>query len=159
MISSLSRHHRLRIICVNDVYSFTAVDGHGGWERAATLMRELKDEISRNETEQSSTGSVVSSSLSSSSSALTFVNGDVMGGSSLLQHSKGRLAVEIMNEVPIDGCVLGNVRTTVRFILHARILAPFVSDLFAPLKCMIITIHTYIFSTNSTTAQLLWRNV
>ena len=104
------RHHRLRIICVNDVYSFTAVDGHGGWGRAATLMRQLKDEIgSRNKV------TCNDSSLSSSSSVLTFVNGDVMGGSSLLQHSKGKLAIEIMNEVPIDACVLGNVRPIFSF--------------------------------------------
>ena len=92
------KEHRLRIICVNDVYSFAAVDGHGGWCRAATLMRKLKSDLLDR----------ASSACSSTCDVLTFVNGDVMGGSSLLQHSKGRLAIDIMNEIPTDGCVLGN---------------------------------------------------
>ena len=92
------KEHRLRIVCVNDVYSFAAVDGHGGWCRAATLMRKLKRDLLDR----------TSSTCSSTCDVLTFVNGDVMGGSSLLQHSKGRLAIDIMNEIPIDGCVLGN---------------------------------------------------
>ena len=85
---------RLRLVCVNDVYSFDDVDSNddcirGGWSRATTLMKELRRDPSCD-------------------SALTIVNGDVLGGSSLLQHCQGAVAIETMNAIPIDLAVLGN---------------------------------------------------
>lgn len=85
---------RLRLVCVNDVYSFDDLDSNdesvrGGWSRATTLMKELKCDPSFD-------------------TALTIANGDVLGGSSLLQHCQGSVAIETMNAIPIDLAVLGN---------------------------------------------------
>eukprot|EP00984_Skeletonema_dohrnii_P037065 scaffold38710_cov200-Skeletonema_dohrnii-CCMP3373.AAC.3 len=85
---------RLRLVTVNDVYSFDDLDSNdesvrGGWSRATSLMKELRCDPSFD-------------------TALTIVNGDVLGGSSLLQHCKGLVAIETMNAIPIDLAVLGN---------------------------------------------------
>lgn len=85
---------RLRLVTVNDVYSFDDLDSNdesirGGWSRATTLMKDLRCE-------------------GSFDTALTIVNGDVLGGSSLLQHCQGSVAIETMNAIPIDLAVLGN---------------------------------------------------
>lgn len=89
-------HHRLSIICVNDVYSFDDADNNGnirgGWARATSLIKSLKR---RRISEPDST-------------VLVTANGDLLGGSSLLQHSKGTAAVEVMNSIPIDVACLGN---------------------------------------------------
>jgi 5'-nucleotidase/UDP-sugar diphosphatase len=88
-------HHRLSLVCVNDVYSFDDVDTtgspRGGWARASTLIKSLRD----NSTPENQT-------------VLVSANGDVLGGSSLLQHSEGRVAVDVMNSIPVDLAVLGN---------------------------------------------------
>eukprot|EP00578_Thalassiosira_sp_NH16_P014037 CAMPEP_0181124934 /NCGR_PEP_ID=MMETSP1071-20121207/26769_1 /TAXON_ID=35127 /ORGANISM="Thalassiosira sp., Strain NH16" /LENGTH=569 /DNA_ID=CAMNT_0023210319 /DNA_START=194 /DNA_END=1903 /DNA_ORIENTATION=- len=39
---------------------------------------------------------------------LTVVNGDVLGGSSLLVNCQGSAAIEVMNSIPVDLAVLGN---------------------------------------------------
>ena len=92
-------YHRLSIICVNDVYSFDDSDTHGwpmgGWSRAATLMKSLKQKYEDD-------------SSSHPRTVLITANGDVLGGSSLLQHSHGKVAVEVMNSIPVDIAVLGN---------------------------------------------------
>ncbi|KAL7438091.1 hypothetical protein ACHAXM_006046 [Skeletonema potamos] len=84
---------RLRLVCVNDVYSFDDLDSNevirGGWTRATTLIKELRCDPSFD-------------------NAITIVNGDVLGGSSLLQHCQGSVAIETMNAIPIDFSVLGN---------------------------------------------------
>ena len=94
--------HRLRIICVNDIYSFDDFDANGpsrgGWSRASTLIKTLKQKCTID----------ASSSNAPSGTVLVTVNGDVLGGSSLLQHTKGEVAVEVMNSVPVDIAVLGN---------------------------------------------------
>ncbi len=86
---------RIRLVTVNDVYSFDDLDSNdesvkGGWSRATTLMKDLRCNSSLFDT------------------ALTIVNGDVLGGSSLLQHCQGSVAIETMNAIPIDLAVLGN---------------------------------------------------
>ena len=85
---------RLRLVTVNDVYSFDDLDSNdesvrGGWSRATTLMKDLRADRSFD-------------------TSLTIVNGDVLGGSSLLQHCQGSVAIETMNAIPIDFAVLGN---------------------------------------------------
>ena len=85
---------RLRLVSVNDVYAFDDLDSNdesvrGGWSRATTLMKELRRDPSFD-------------------TALTIANGDVLGGSSLLQHCHGSVAIETMNAIPIDLAVLGN---------------------------------------------------
>lgn len=85
---------RIRLVCVNDVYSFDDLDCNdesvrGGWSRATTLMQEMRSDPSFD-------------------TALTIVNGDVLGGSSLLQHCQGKVAIETMNAIPVDLAVLGN---------------------------------------------------
>jgi 2',3'-cyclic-nucleotide 2'-phosphodiesterase (5'-nucleotidase family) len=94
--------HRLTIICINDVYSFDDSDGNstnqprGGWSRASSLIKSLKLQHG------------TSSSQNTSSTVLTSANGDVLGGSSFLQHTRGSVAVQVMNSIPIDLAVLGN---------------------------------------------------
>lgn len=83
---------RIRLVCVNDVYSFDDIDSNderGGWSRATTLMKELRSDVSFD-------------------TAFTIANGDVLGGSSLLQHCQGSIAIETMNNIPINLAVLGN---------------------------------------------------
>jgi len=116
---SLRRHHRLSLICVNDVYSFDDLDSsaaipRGGWSRAATLMKQLAQKNN-----DSGSGSCVEENESESSSRddnddddettiLKIVNGDVLGGLSLLQNTEGSVAIDVMNSIPIDVAVLGN---------------------------------------------------
>ncbi|KAL7528841.1 hypothetical protein ACHAXR_002662 [Thalassiosira sp. AJA248-18] len=94
------RHHRLSFVCVNDVYSFDDLDSaaspRGGWSRAATLMKKLLGQNQNNGHE------------SCEETILTVVNGDVLGGCSLLQYSQGSVAIEVMNAIPINIAVLGN---------------------------------------------------
>ncbi|KAL7505825.1 hypothetical protein ACHAXN_003258 [Cyclotella atomus] len=89
--------HRLSIICVNDVYSFDDADSNdhprGGWSRASSLIKSLKRQCA---------------DISSDETVLITANGDVLGGSSFLQHTEGRVAVEVMNAIPVDIAVLGN---------------------------------------------------
>ncbi len=115
-------HHRLSFVCVNDVYSFDDVDSNnapnnprGGWCRAATLMKRLV----RQKKQQG--GGVIDAVATSdgasntgtndednATTVFTVVNGDVLGGSSLLQSSQGSIAIDIMNSIPVDLAVLGN---------------------------------------------------
>ena len=67
----------------------------GGWSRAATLMKRLKQKYEED-------------SSSHPRTVLITANGDLLGGSSLLQHSHGKVAVEVMNSIPVDIAVLGN---------------------------------------------------
>ena len=93
----MSSTHRLSIICVNDVYSFDDCDTNGpprgGWSRATSLIKSLK--------RQSSSGA-------ENRTVLVTANGDILGGSSLLQHTQGRVAVDVINSIPVDIAVLGN---------------------------------------------------
>ena len=95
--ATMSSSHRLSIICVNDVYSFDDYDTNGpprgGWSRATSLIKSLK--------RQSFSGS-------ENRTVLVTANGDILGGSSLLQHTQGKVAVEVMNSIPVDIAVLGN---------------------------------------------------
>lgn len=43
-----------------------------------------------------------------SATVFTVANGDILGGSSLLQNCQGSVAIETMNSIPIDIAVLGN---------------------------------------------------
>ena len=97
-------YHRLSIVCVNDVYSFDDVDDssdhpRGGWCRAASLIKQLvrQKQNSGDESDQKTNNTV-----------LTVVNGDVLGGSSLLVNSEGSVAIEVMNNIGVDLAVLGN---------------------------------------------------
>ncbi len=97
-------HHRLSFVCVNDVYSFDDVDSNnapnnprGGWCRATTLMKSLVRQKKQQANDEDNASTV-----------LTVVNGDVLGGSSLLQSRQGSIAIEVMNSIPIDLAVLGN---------------------------------------------------
>ena len=97
-------YHRLSIVCVNDVYSFDEVDDssdhpRGGWCRAASLIKQLvrQKQNSGDESDQKTNNTV-----------LTVVNGDVLGGSSLLVNSEGSVAIEVMNNIGVDLAVLGN---------------------------------------------------
>jgi len=108
-------HHRLSLICVNDVYSFCDKDAsgtstpRGGWSRAATLMKRLRQENSGCDATTLASSTVDSEEVESSSrTVLTVANGDLIGGSSLLQSCQGTVAVEVMNSIPIDLAVLGN---------------------------------------------------
>lgn len=96
------KHHRISFVCVNDVYAFDDVDNagtpRGGWCRAATLMKRLRRQ---KESEQFDDGVT-------NPSVLTVVNGDVLGGSSLLVNCQGSVAIDCMNSIPIDLAVLGN---------------------------------------------------
>ena len=90
-------YHRLSFVCVNDVYSFDDLDSagatvRGGWCRAATLMKEHKNCNQSNQDE----------------TVITVANGDVLGGCSLLQYTKGAVAIDVMNTIPTDLAVLGN---------------------------------------------------
>lgn len=76
---------KVRILTVNDVYTFDD-DIHGGWSRISTLISQLRDD-----------------------NTIVTVNGDFLGGASLLQKTKGQIAIDIMNAVPIDVVVIGNV--------------------------------------------------
>lgn len=71
-------HHQLQLISVNDVYSFDDTDSsslapRGGWSRAATLMKRIKSRAPTNTTGDPSRTSLI------------VANGDLLGGSSLLQ--------------------------------------------------------------------------
>jgi len=97
------KHHRLSFVCVNDVYSFDNVDDNsdhprGGWCRAASKIKQLV----RNKNENDSTDNNTSTTI------LSVVNGDVLGGSSLLVNCKGQVAIDVMNSINIDLAVLGN---------------------------------------------------
>ncbi|KAL3798150.1 hypothetical protein HJC23_005711 [Cyclotella cryptica] len=96
-----TRHHRLSLISVNDVYSFDDYDTtgspRGGWSRASTLIKTLKERYTNSD-----------DATSDDRTVLVTANGDVLGGSSLLQHSQGKVAVEVMNAIPVDLAVLGN---------------------------------------------------
>ena len=116
------RHHRLSLVFVNDVYSFDDLDSssttpRGGWSRAATLMKQLSrgvdgrtgtTDVNVDDTTKSATTSASSISRDSETTVLTVANGDVLGGSSLLQHCEGSVAIEVMNSIPINLAVLGN---------------------------------------------------
>eukprot|EP00039_Didymoeca_costata_P023512 m.7347 g.7347 ORF g.7347 m.7347 type:complete len:570 (-) comp3701_c0_seq1:63-1772(-) len=78
----------IKIVCVNDVYTFQEQAGIGGWPRATTAIRSL---VKGHEDH-----------------CLVTANGDLLGGASLLQHSKGMAAVDILNNLPIDVAVVGN---------------------------------------------------
>ena len=75
---------------MNDVYSFNSVDGHGGWAKGISLLRELRD------------------GLPPVDHQLVVACGDILGGSSLLNHTKGILAIDCLNLLPFDAVVLGN---------------------------------------------------
>lgn len=126
------RHHRLSFVCVNDVYSFDDVDSsntpnnpRGGWCRAATLMKQLVRQKKQQgeKIDVAAVTTVGATALdhhdddhdnkfdetnASSTTVLAVVNGDVLGGSSLLQSRQGSIAIEVMNSIPIDLAVLGN---------------------------------------------------
>jgi len=101
------KHHRLSFVCVNDVYSFDNVDDNsdhprGGWCRAATKIKQLVNQ------KKNDTTTDQSASHNSTTMALSVVNGDVLGGSSLLVNCKGKVAIDVMNNINIDLAVLGN---------------------------------------------------
>ncbi|KAL7552610.1 hypothetical protein ACHAWF_015857 [Thalassiosira exigua] len=106
------RLRRLSFVCVNDVYSFDDLDSsaaaatpRGGWSRAATLMRRLR-ESSR---DADFFGGVDDDCGPEPEEAvLTVVNGDVLGGSSLLQFTRGAAAIDVLNAIPVDLAALGN---------------------------------------------------
>ena len=99
------RHHRLSFVCINDVYSFDDADDNnsqhprGGWSRASTLMKQLVQQKQQQEG---------SNNESNNTTVLSVVNGDVLGGSSLLVNCEGAVAIEVMNDINIDLAVLGN---------------------------------------------------
>ena len=101
-----TRRHCLRLVTANDLYAFQAVDGHGGWPRVSTLMQRIRKEAEVSHTAGCGNGN---NTDSPATTVITTVNGDVMGGSSLLIQSKGRLAIDVMNAIPVDFAVLGNV--------------------------------------------------
>jgi 2',3'-cyclic-nucleotide 2'-phosphodiesterase (5'-nucleotidase family) len=101
------RHHRLSFVCVNDVYSLDDLDSPsssggssgsplGGWCRAATLIKRIVSDRRRG------VGG------GGGGTVLAVVNGDVLGGSSLLVDTRGSVAIELMNSIPIDMACLGN---------------------------------------------------
>lgn len=117
-------HHRLSFVCVNDVYSFDDVDSsnapnshpRGGWCRAATLIKRIVRQkkhqgeriIDREDITADSAATAAHDVDGANTTVLTVVNGDVLGGSSLLQSRQGAAAIEVMNSIPIDLAVLGN---------------------------------------------------
>ena len=78
---------KVRILTVNDVYTFDD-EVHGGWSRISSLISELRDE-----------------------NTIVTVNGDFLGGASLLQKTQGQIAIDIMNAISINVVVIGNVCT------------------------------------------------
>lgn len=86
----MQKRKKIRFLTVNDVYSFNEVDGHGGWARAVSLLRELRDELPKVDYQ------------------VVVACGDILGGSALLNYTKGELAIDITNLLPFDAIVVGN---------------------------------------------------
>ena len=104
------KDHRLSFVCVNDVYSFDNVDDNsdhprGGWCRAASKIKQL---VSQKKKKVNTTADQSATFNNSTTTVLSVVNGDVLGGSSLLVNCKGKVAIDVMNNINIDLAVLGN---------------------------------------------------
>lgn len=80
-------HHvgKIRIMSINDVYAFSPVQGLGGYAEVSTLIEQLR-----------------------TPHTITVINGDFLGGSPLGEHFQGKCAVDVLNEMNIQYCVIGN---------------------------------------------------
>ena len=76
---------KIRILTINDVYAFEPVQGLGGYAEVSTLIEQYRTE-----------------------NCLVMINGDFLGGSSLAEHFKGKCAVEVLDAIGIQYCVIGN---------------------------------------------------
>ncbi|KAL3774785.1 hypothetical protein ACHAW5_002186 [Stephanodiscus triporus] len=99
------RRHRLGFVCVNDVYSFDDPPP-GGWCRAATLIRRLTTTIVDRGGDDDDDDD--DDDTATARCRLAVANGDVLGGSSLLVDSRGSVAIDAMNSIPMDLACLGN---------------------------------------------------
>ena len=75
----------IRLLTVNDVYTFAPVDGSGGYSQLSTLLKTHR------------TGN-----------SIFTVNGDFMGGSVLGVRFKGAPAIDVLNYLEPDAVVIGN---------------------------------------------------
>ena len=75
----------LRILSINDIYSFQAVQGIGGYAEMSSLVKKYRTDHS-----------------------LLVVNGDFLGGSPLAVHFRGKCVIDVMNGMGVDMCVAGN---------------------------------------------------
>ena len=76
----------LTILFVNDVYSFYPIDNEGGFLTLSTMLNDYYNP----------------------SNTLFFLTGDFLGGSYITEFCQGKSAIEIMNELPLDGVCIGN---------------------------------------------------
>jgi len=91
------RRHRLRFVCVNDVYSF------GGSPRVVKRLRRAGGRRSKPDGD-----GLGGKETDGNTAVIAAANGDVLGGSSLLVNCDGSVAIESMNSILIDVAVLGN---------------------------------------------------
>jgi 2',3'-cyclic-nucleotide 2'-phosphodiesterase (5'-nucleotidase family) len=81
-----SFHGQLRILMVNDVYSFKPnAEKTGGFAQLKTMLQSYQTPES-----------------------LFFLTGDFLGGSHLAEFCEGESVIEIMNQFKLDGVVIGN---------------------------------------------------
>lgn len=75
----------LRILSINDVYAFQAVQGIGGYAEISSLIKKYRTDHS-----------------------LLVINGDFLGGSPLAEHFNGKCVIDVLNAMGVDMCVAGN---------------------------------------------------
>ncbi|MES1916848.1 MAG: hypothetical protein MHM6MM_008631 [Cercozoa sp. M6MM] len=80
---------RLRLVHINDIYALEGEQGTGGYARASTVIDRLRRE-------------------QVDTACLVIVGGDFAGGSAVCEWSKGEAAIDILNELQVDMCCLGN---------------------------------------------------
>lgn len=76
---------KLRVLTINDVYAFQPVQGLGGYAEISTLIQQYRTDH-----------------------CLLFINGDFLGGSPLAEHFQGKCVVEVLDQLGVDYCVIGN---------------------------------------------------
>lgn len=75
----------IRILTMNDIYTFRPVAGSGGFATIRTIVDKYRKPFS-----------------------LFSINGDVLGGSQFAEHFKGESVIDVMNIINPDICCIGN---------------------------------------------------
>ena len=79
----------LRILCVGDVYTEKPIKERGGYAQLAQLVNARRADAR--------------------GTTLTVVTGDMLGGSSLSEYTKGKHVIELLNAIQVDCGVIGCV--------------------------------------------------
>ena len=78
----------IRLLCVNDVYNFRSSSaGNGGFPVLSTLLKQNRANFEN---------------------CIFSVNGDFLGGSTLNERFKGKMAIDLFNALHVDAVVIGN---------------------------------------------------